>query len=163
MDRLGALCPPLVVACEPCKRRGSYRTCRLIERFGADASLDDVRRALTRSCRWQRAAGLREGNQYVPRCMARILPPASSAPRHDTTLTGREITPYRVDEWLPDGVGIAQELALVSRAHLATLTFEAAVQLDPEGRITLSKGAQRMRATFEVHQDLHPGRWPGAD
>lgn len=37
--------------CELCPRRlGTYRLARLVQRFGADAQLDDVRRELAKPC-----------------------------------------------------------------------------------------------------------------
>jgi len=38
------------VTCTKCTRRGNYRLARLAERFGAEASLVDVLRALSRDC-----------------------------------------------------------------------------------------------------------------
>jgi hypothetical protein len=38
------------IACRNCRRRGSYRLARLAERFGADATLDDVLTIITANC-----------------------------------------------------------------------------------------------------------------
>lgn len=55
------------VSCMFCPhRRGIYRLARLAERFGAEASLDEVRSAITAGCPRHCA----RGNQYVPRCHA---------------------------------------------------------------------------------------------
>src|SRR5260370_833901 len=38
--------PTLTIVCEPCGRRGRYAVARLIEKYGADAKLPDLRLAL---------------------------------------------------------------------------------------------------------------------
>jgi hypothetical protein len=38
--------PTLTIVCEPCGRRGRYAVARLIEKYGADAKLPDLRQTL---------------------------------------------------------------------------------------------------------------------
>lgn len=38
------------IACDACRRKGSYRLARLADRFGAEASLDDVLKQLSADC-----------------------------------------------------------------------------------------------------------------
>lgn len=155
--RLSDLLPPLVIACDTCKRRGSYRVCGLIARFGPHARLEEIVQALTQSCPHQHRPGERRGNQYTsPGCLARIEPPRARPlppPGHHHTLN------HAVDEWLPDRISIAQHLALVT-GPLAVAVYEAAIARDPHGRITLRQGARVIRRSFEEpQQDYPPGKW----
>ena len=63
----------LVIACEPCGRRGDYSLERLRRRFGPHASEWDVYLALTQSCRYQRERGSRSPNQYGISCRAKLM------------------------------------------------------------------------------------------
>jgi hypothetical protein len=56
------------VACCFCKRSGTYRLARLAEKFGADATVDDVLRQLAADCpHWKRNARWKEGcGVYLP-------------------------------------------------------------------------------------------------
>jgi hypothetical protein len=56
------------IACRNCTRRGSYRLARLAERFGADASLDDVLMQLSADC------GLAANRSNHPGCRRVYLP-----------------------------------------------------------------------------------------
>lgn len=59
------------VTCVWCpRRRGDYCTERLIARLGAQASLDEVMRHITASCRWPKPWGVRGPNAYRPWCRA---------------------------------------------------------------------------------------------
>lgn len=155
---LRSLAPPLILACEPCRRRGCYRVAHLMARFGADATLEAVRLALITDCRWHRDPRLRQGNQYVPRCQARFLdyriPP--NARKDDQRLSLGRGAIWRIDEWLPGREGIARELAHVSDLKLAHRTFDAAVDLDPHAPITLRQGSHLMRETHPKHIDYDP-------
>lgn len=62
----------LIIACAPCRRRGRYRLDRLRHRFGDSARLYDVYVALTQTCRFQHAAGMRVPNQYGRGCRAHV-------------------------------------------------------------------------------------------
>jgi hypothetical protein len=71
MDRQTLATYPHVVvriACRNCKRRGSYRLARLAERFGADATLDDVLMKLSADC------GLAVNRSNHPGCRRVYLP-----------------------------------------------------------------------------------------
>lgn len=106
---LRSLAPPLVVECTPRGRRGCYLVARLIEGCGADATLDAVLAALTADCRWRRDPRLRQGNQYTPRCQARLLDygvPPTRRP-DDRRLTNGVGASWRIDEWLPGREAIA--------------------------------------------------------
>lgn len=162
-DRLADLLPPLVIVCTPCKRRGSYRVCRLIQRFGPHAGLASVIQALTQSCPHQHRPGERVGNQYTsPGCLAGIELPKSGPPplRHDTSLSDRRAPHFAVDEWLPGREAIAQELAHVSGLVLARAVYEAAVRLDPHAPITLRRGGHVVARSYEDPPAfLHSGKW----
>lgn len=60
------------IACETCKRRGSWSVARLAERHGAEIDLLDLLRLLTATCRWQRRPGDPAPRQYEVRCLARF-------------------------------------------------------------------------------------------
>ena len=62
----------LLVECPPCGRRGLYDLERLRQRFGDHADLYDVYLRLTQTCRYQRAVGTRQPNQYGRTCRAAI-------------------------------------------------------------------------------------------
>ena len=62
----------LVVECPPCKRRGAYDLTRLRQRFGEHADLYDVYLRLTQTCRYRRAVGTKQPNQYGRTCRAAI-------------------------------------------------------------------------------------------
>jgi hypothetical protein len=83
MDRLGGVAGDLVtVECSTCNQRSRYRIAGLAERFGPDISSADLLRALTASCRLQRAPSSAASRKYEAGCTARInLPkPASLEP-----------------------------------------------------------------------------------
>lgn len=52
------------VGCIYCKRRGSYRLARLASRFGADVTMDALRRLLASDCPWID----RQQRKYVATC-----------------------------------------------------------------------------------------------
>lgn len=62
----------LLVECPPCGRRGLYHLERLRQRFGDHADLYDVYLRLTQTCRYQRAVGTKQPNQYGRTCRAAI-------------------------------------------------------------------------------------------
>lgn len=160
---LAELVPPLVIACTTCKRRGSYRVSRLVQRFGPHASLATVVQALTQSCPHQHRFGARRGNQYAsPGCLARVEVGRAegTALPHATSLSARNGVHFAVDEWLPGREAIAQELAHVTRSALAQEVYRVAVQLDPHAPITLRRGAMVIRKSYdEPPVDLYPGKW----
>jgi hypothetical protein len=49
--------PTLTIVCEPCGRRGRYAVARLIEKYGADAKLPDLRLALA-NCQKTKTANI---------------------------------------------------------------------------------------------------------
>jgi hypothetical protein len=62
------------IACRNCKRRGRYRLARLAERFGADATLEEVLMTITADCN---LAGNRTGRRG---CRAAYFPDLDPAP-----------------------------------------------------------------------------------
>lgn len=62
----------LTVQCTSCHRRGTYSVARLAVRFGSEVDLDDLLRALTASCPWQRPPGARDPRKYEARCLAAL-------------------------------------------------------------------------------------------
>lgn len=66
------------------QRKGTFRLARLVERFGADASLETVLYELSNGCRRQVPPGTKR-RQYVPYCRAyyadlRDRPPPDELP-----------------------------------------------------------------------------------
>lgn len=71
------------VACRNCKRRGVYRLARLAERFGADATLDNVLITITADCNLATNRTNRRGCRaaYFPGIVPTSLPePPPRAP-----------------------------------------------------------------------------------
>jgi hypothetical protein len=63
----------LTIICEPCGRRGRYAVARLIEKYGADAKLPDLRQTLA-DCQKTRTANIYD------RCKAIFEKPPTEAP-----------------------------------------------------------------------------------
>ncbi len=62
----------LIIACEPCHRRGLYDLDYLGHRFGPHACVYEVYIRLTQTCRYQHPVGVRRPNQYGRACRAQI-------------------------------------------------------------------------------------------
>lgn len=58
------------MSCSLCTRRGTYRLARLAEKFGAETEVEDVVRAISMDCPWQRSKRDGPPRKYEARCNA---------------------------------------------------------------------------------------------
>ncbi len=145
MGRLGDLPPPgwVVVACDPCTRRGCYQVARLLKRFGPDIETLDLLRALTASCRHQHPPGSGKPRKYVPACLATIAEPAWRRP-DPVALPVPTASPYTVETWT-EASSIEMHLGTVYRLDMAVAAFEVACGFWPDSEITVRQGARIVR------------------
>ena len=68
--------PRVVIECRECNRRGDYSTARLLQRYGADIAMPDLRNELAADCPNRTLPG-------VSRCKALIVTAAGSPDRKD--------------------------------------------------------------------------------
>ena len=141
MTRLGDVWGErLTIDCTACRRHGSYRLDRLMERHGADISTLDLLRALTASCRHQRAPGSTAARKYESQCLATLK--LAKGPDLDPPVPpGR---PFTIEVW-DDRGRIEARLAVVYPLAAALAAFEVAAEGYPGSEVVLRQLAHVIR------------------
>lgn len=118
-----------------------YRVARLIAQHGPQLPQLDLLAVLTASCRYQRRLGSAAPRKYEVKCQARLLLP--EAGQEEATLpAGR---PFTIEVWKPGASGIQSHVATIWSLDLARAAFATAMEIWPEGPLTLRQGIRVIR------------------
>lgn len=141
MTRLGDVWGErLTVDCSACRRHGSYRLDKLMERFGADISTVDLLRALTVSCRHQRGPGAFAARKYEAQCLAMLKLP-KSPDLEPPVPPGR---PFTLEVW-DDRGRLELRLAVIYPIDAAVAAFDVIAANYPCQEVTLRQLAHVIR------------------
>jgi hypothetical protein len=68
LGEIAAKLPMLRIECDRCGRKGQYLTAKLVETYGADASIEPLQQYVTRDCPKRRDPTVELGKGCAPLC-----------------------------------------------------------------------------------------------